>query len=52
MGTNCAPLVAVVFLFCYEKEFMLSFSDNNQADLLKHLHPYLLYFTLTLSQDI
>ena len=22
MGTNCAPLVAVLFLFCYEREFM------------------------------
>ena len=26
MGTNCAPLVAV--LFCYERDFMLSLSDN------------------------
>ena len=22
MGTNCAPLVADLFLFCYEREFM------------------------------
>ena len=32
MGTNCAPLVADLFLFCYERVFMLSISDNNQAD--------------------
>ena len=32
MGTNCAPLVADLFLFCYERDFMLSLSDNNQAD--------------------
>ena len=32
MGTNCAPLVADLFLFCYERELMLSLSDNNQAD--------------------
>ena len=34
MGTNCAPLVADLFLFCYERDFMLSLSDNNQADIL------------------
>ena len=22
MGTNCAPLVAALFLFCYERDFM------------------------------
>ena len=35
MGTNCAPLVADLFLFCYEKDFMLSLSDNNQADIIE-----------------
>ena len=30
MGTNCAPLVADLFLFCYERDLMLSLSDNNQ----------------------
>ena len=34
MCTNCAPLVADLFLFCYERDFMLSLSDNNQADSL------------------
>ena len=29
MGTNCAPLVADLFLFCYERDFMLILSDNN-----------------------
>ena len=33
MGTDCAPLVAV--LFCYEREFMLSMSDNNQPDIIE-----------------
>ena len=32
MGINCAPLVADLFLFCYERDFMLSLSDNNQTD--------------------
>ena len=35
MGTNCAPLVADLFLFCYERDFMLSLSDNNQADVIE-----------------
>ena len=34
MGTNCAPLVADLFLFCYERDFMLSLSDNNQTDII------------------
>ena len=32
---NCAPLVADLFLFCYERDFMLSLSDNNQTDIIE-----------------
>ena len=35
MGTKCAPLVADLFLFCYERDFILSLSDNNQADIIQ-----------------
>ena len=28
MGTNSAPLVADLFLFCYERDFMMSLSDD------------------------
>ena len=28
MGTNCAPLIAVLFLLCYERDFMMSLSDE------------------------
>ena len=35
MGTNCAPLVADLLLFCYERDFMLSLSHNNQADVVE-----------------
>ena len=35
MGTNCTPLVSDLFLFCYERDFMLSFSDSNQADVVE-----------------
>ena len=35
MGTNCASLVADLFLFCYERAFMMSLSDNNQLDVIE-----------------
>ena len=38
MGTNCAPLVADLFLFCYERDFMLSLPDNNQTDIIEALN--------------
>ena len=31
MGTNCAPLVADLFLYCYERDLMMSLSDDTQA---------------------
>ena len=34
MGTKCAPLVADLFLFCYERDFMMSLSDDKQADII------------------
>ena len=36
--TNCAPLVADLFLFHYEKDFMVSLSDKNQTDKLEALN--------------
>ena len=35
MGTNCAPLVADLFLFCYERDFMKSLSRENKADIIE-----------------
>ena len=35
MDTNCAPLVADLFLFCYERGFMKILSSDNQADVIK-----------------
>ena len=34
MGTNCAPLVAYLFLFCFERDFMMSLSDVKQDDII------------------
>ena len=35
MGTNFAPLVADLFLFCYERNFMTSLSDVKQAEIIE-----------------
>ena len=35
MGTNCAPLVADLFLFCYERDFMTSLPDVKQAEIIE-----------------
>ena len=35
MGTNCAPLVADSFLFCYERDFMKSLLRENQTDIIE-----------------
>ena len=34
LGTNCAPVVAGVILFCYERNFMRSLSDDKQTDII------------------
>ena len=39
MGANCGPLVAGLFLFCYERDFTLSLSDTIKLILLKLLTP-------------
>ena len=38
IGTNCAPLVADLFLFCYERDFMMSLSDDTHADIIDALN--------------
>ena len=34
MGTNCAPLVAVLFLFSYERDFVKSLTKEKRYDLI------------------
>ena len=34
MDTYCAPLVAELFLFWYDRDFMMSLSYDNQADVI------------------
>ena len=44
MGTNCAPLVAYLFLFCYERGFMISLSGDKQADIIDVFNTTFRYF--------
>ena len=34
MGSNCGPLVADSFLFCYKRKFFMSLSDDKQDDVI------------------
>ena len=51
MGINCAPLVADLFLFCYERKFMLSLSDNNQTDVVEAFNSTSIYLDDLLKID-
>ena len=44
MGTNCAPLVVNLFQFCYERDFMMSLSDDKQADVIDAFNSTSRYF--------
>ena len=37
-GTNCAPLVADLFLYCYERDFMLSLKSDTQPDSIEEFY--------------
>ena len=61
MGTNYALLVAHLFLFCCERDFMMSLSDDKQASIIsafnttsRYLHNILnidkVYFDIMVSQ--
>ena len=35
MENNWVPLVADLLLFCYERDFMLSLSEDNQSKVIE-----------------
>ena len=49
MGKNCAPLVADLLLFCYERDCMTSLSDDNQVDIIKAFNSTSKYLDAILS---
>ena len=44
MGTKFAPLVMDLFLFCYERDFMMSLFDDKQADVIGAFNTTSRYF--------
>ena len=51
MGTNCAPLVTDLFLFCYERDFMLSLSEDNQSGVIKAFNSTSRYLDALFNND-
>ena len=51
MGTNCAPLVADLFPFCYERDFMKSLSPENQAYIIEAFNSTSRYLDDLLNND-
>ena len=51
LGTNCAPLVADLFVFCCERDFMLSLSGNNQTDIIEAFNSAIRYLDDLLNID-
>ena len=43
MGTNCVPLAADLFLLCYEGNFVLPLTYNNQAVVITVLNFLILF---------
>ena len=35
MGTNCSTVLVDLFLICYERDYMLFLSDDNQSEVIK-----------------
>ena len=51
MGTLCAPRVADLFLFCYERDFMMSLSEEKQSEVIEAFSSTSRYFDDLLNID-
>ena len=45
MGTNCAPLIADLFLYCYERDFMSDLQKSKRFDLIDMFNDILTIFS-------
>ena len=50
MGTNCVPLVAICFILL-KRDFMISVSNDNQADVIEASYPTSRYLDDLLNID-
>ena len=48
---DCGPLVTDLFLFCYETDFMLSLSEDNQSDVMEAFNSTSRYLDDLLNMD-
>ena len=51
MGINCVPFVADLFLFCYDRHYMLSLSDDYQSDVIEAFNSSFRYLDDLLNID-
>ena len=51
MGRYCAPLFADLFLFCYEKDLMMSLSEEKQSEDIEGFSSTSRYFDDLLNID-
>ena len=49
MGTKCAPLVADLCLLCYDRDFMMSLSDDKPANIIDAFNTRSRYLDVTLN---
>ena len=50
MGTNCVPLLADLFLFCYERD-AVPLSDDNQSEVIEAFNSTSRYLNNLLNID-
>ena len=51
MGTNCAPLIADLFLCCYERDFMSDLQKSKRFDLTDMFNSTSLYLDVIFTID-
>ena len=51
MGTHCVPVVADLFLYCYERDFMDSLNQDNEADVIEAFNSTFMYLDELLNID-
>ena len=51
MGTNCAPLIADIFLYCYERDFMSDLHKSRFHDLIDMFNDASCYLDIIFTID-
>ena len=52
LGTNCAPLIADLFLYCYERDFMSDLHKSKRHDLIDMFNDTSRYLDDILTSDL